>query len=51
MTFEEAIESTVTKAQALAEIRRHGCSVEEFILEQGDHPTYAGEDVLGWLGY
>lgn len=51
MTYDEAIESTVTKDQALAEIRRHSCSVEEFLLEQGDHPEYLGEDVLGWLGY
>lgn len=51
MTFEEAIESTVSKAEALAEIRNHSCSIEEFLLELGDHQTYRGKDVLAWLGY
>jgi len=51
MTYEQAIEITVTKAEALAEIRRNGINPKEFLEEMGDHDTYAGADVLAWLGY
>jgi hypothetical protein len=51
MTYDEAIEATVTKAEALAEIRKHGIDPKEFLEEMGDLDTYAGADVLAWLGY
>lgn len=51
MTYEEACEAKVTRAQALREIRRHDCDWDEFVSEYGDKETYAGEDVLNWLGY
>ena len=55
MTYEEAIEATVTKAEA-----KHCIEVEhqvdegawaEFLQEHGDHEEYSGGDVLGFLGY
>ncbi len=55
MTYEEAIEATVTKAEA-----RHCIEVEhqvneegweQFLEEHGDHDEYAGADVLSFLGY
>jgi hypothetical protein len=51
MTYDEAIEATVTKAEAFAEIRKHGIDPNEFLEEMGDRETYAGGDVLSWLGY
>jgi hypothetical protein len=51
MSYEDAIATTVTKAQALSEVRGHGCDVAEFFAECGDKSTYAGSDVLAWLGY
>lgn len=52
MTYDEATEATVTRAQARREIARHdGAEWAEFVAEFGDHETYSGGDVLGWLGY
>lgn len=51
MTYEEALEITVTKSAALAEVRKHGINPSEFLEEMGDHDTYAGAAVLAWLGY
>jgi len=51
MTYEEAVEATVTRSEAMAEIEHHAADWDEFVAEYGDHPTYRGEDVLGWLGY
>lgn len=51
MTYQEAIESTVSRAEAIAEIKRHGIDPAEFLSEIGDYPEYAGADVLAWLGY
>jgi hypothetical protein len=51
MTYDEAIEATVTKRDALAEIKAHGVDPEEFLEDMGNHDTYAGADVLAWLGY
>jgi hypothetical protein len=51
MTYDEAIEATITKREALAEIKAHGIDPEEFLEEMGNHDIYAGADVLAWLGY
>ena len=53
MTLEEAMDCEVTRAEAVAEIKLHGCKADlkEFFLEYGFHVTYQGCDVLGWLGY
>ncbi|MBT2322553.1 hypothetical protein J7E62_09365 [Variovorax paradoxus] len=53
MDYEEAIETTVTRAQALAEIAKHdiGEPIESFFADCGDKATYTGAEVLGWLGY
>jgi hypothetical protein len=51
MTYDEAIEATVTKRDALAEVKAHGIDPEEFLVDMGNHDTYAGADVLAWLGY
>jgi hypothetical protein len=51
MTYDEAIETAVTKLEALAEIEKHGIDPEDFLEDMGNHDTYAGADVLAWLGY
>ena len=51
MTYEEAMETTVTRAQAFAEVRRHHCDPTEFVAEVGDRAEYDGAEVLEWLGY
>lgn len=44
-------EPTVTKAEALNEVRRHNCLESEFLNEMGDSDEYNGRQVLEWLGY
>ena len=51
MTYEEALEITVTQSEAIAEIRKHGIDSNEFLEEMGCRDTYAAADVLAWLGY
>jgi hypothetical protein len=51
MSYEEAMEAEVTKEEARREILRHGHDAEDFFREVGDRATYAGSEVLGWLGY
>jgi hypothetical protein len=51
MSYEEAIEATVTREEAKREIAAHGASWDEFIAECGDKPEYSGSTVLDWLGY
>jgi hypothetical protein len=51
LSYSDACEALVTKAQAIAEIRRHGASVEEFFAEAGEKAEYCGEVVLNFLGY
>ena len=51
MNLEEAMDSTVTYDEAVSEIQKHSCSVDEFIQEVGTKPEYKGSQVLHWLGY
>lgn len=53
MTFDEAMASTVSRAEAKAEIDRHDVEggFEAFLAECGDRGEYQGSEVLGWLGY
>ena len=52
ISYEEAVEAEVSRTEAKTEIAKHdGASWEEFVAEFGDHDTYTGGDVLGWLGY
>jgi hypothetical protein len=51
MQLEDALECTVTRKEAIAEIKKHGVPIEEFFDEVGDRPEYQGSDVLHWLGY
>lgn len=54
MTYEEAIEATVSRNDVLRELRRHYMTAEEidqFFADCGDKAEYCGADVLGWLGY
>lgn len=51
MNYEQAIEETVTRKQAMREIARHSLSWEDFVREEGDEETYPGKVVLDWLGY
>lgn len=50
-TYSESWPKTVTRAEALHELKKHGISVEEFDEDLGVHETYESADVLGWLGY
>jgi len=52
MTFDQAVEATVTRAEAIREIEgQHSLKFSDFVEECGDHPSYAGAAVLAWLGY
>ena len=44
-------EPEVTRAEAMHEIRIHNQEWSEFVRDHGDHDTYNGAVVLGWLGY
>ena len=50
MTYEEALDETVTYEQAKAEIAKSFLTIEEFMT---DHPEWCGEasTVMEWLGY
>ena len=51
MTLDEAFEATITKAEAISEIEKHGHAPAEFFADVGERAEYTGQDVLGWLGY
>lgn len=52
MTLDDAMEATVSRAEARAEIEiQHGLCFADFIAECGDAEEYEGADVLNWLGY
>ena len=52
MDYFEALEVTVTRAEAKAEIDKHsGEGWEQFLLDVGDRPEYEGWEILDWLGY
>lgn len=51
MTYDEAIEATVSFANAKQEIEAHGLSMADFAADHGEADEYAGVDVLTWLGY
>lgn len=52
MTYEEAMDSTVSRAEAKREIDAHDCEGwEAFVADHGDLPSYPGATVLAWLGY
>lgn len=51
MDYYEAMQATVTKAQAAREIKKHDLEMVDFIAEVGDKEEYDGEEVLAWLGY
>lgn len=64
MTYDEAIETQVSLAEALREIRKHGFEAHAMqdgrIVESATGETiasidamgaYSGADILAWLGY
>ncbi|VTU37129.1 hypothetical protein [Variovorax sp. PBL-E5] len=56
MNYDEAIEATVTREEALSEIEKHHAwrfteAVAEFDADCGNRAAYKGAEVLGWLGY
>ncbi len=57
MTYEQAMGATVSRSEALAEIRLHPTGqgseldISEFLIEVGDRVEYSGAEVLDWLGY
>jgi hypothetical protein len=50
-SYDDACAATVTRAQAIGEIKRHHADPADFLADVGDRPTYRGAEVLGWLGY
>lgn len=51
MTYDEAIDATITRKEAIEEIKKHGINPAEFFQEIGEKEEYIGSDVLNWLGY
>lgn len=58
MDYTEAMEATVSRTEARAEVFAHHPGYElgneawaEFVSVYGERNEYAGADVLGWLGY
>lgn len=53
MTYEDARDENpmVSRAQAIAEIRRHSLDPADFFREVGDRAEYRAMEVLDWLGY
>jgi hypothetical protein len=51
MDFETAMTSTVTKAEAVREIRLHEHDEADFFAAVGEKEEYRGSEVLIWLGY
>lgn len=49
--YEYACEAILTREEALAQVRQHQVSVDEFLQDVGDKPYYRGKEVLDWLGY
>jgi hypothetical protein len=49
--YDDAASMRLTRAEALARVRRHSGSETEFFADVGDKLTYAGKEVLDWLGY
>jgi len=50
--YESAEDLTITKDQALQELRDHNCEdLEEFFADLGDKQEYNAQSVLIWLGY
>jgi len=53
MDLLEAMEATVTRAEAKREIGKHDVEggFNAFLIEVGDKTEYEGSEVLNWLGY
>jgi hypothetical protein len=51
MTYLDAIESEVSKSEAIQELKRHDADPFAFFAEVGERDTYQGSEVLDWLGY
>jgi hypothetical protein len=51
MSYLEALEANITKAEAIQEIRKHSLDPAEFFAEVGERDEYIGEEILNWLGY
>ena len=42
---------TVSRTEAIRELKKHSADLGEFFEEIGDKPSYKALDVLYWLGY
>ena len=51
MNYETALNSIVTKSEAIKEVKDHGCDVNDFLNDVGNKSEYLGSEILHWLGY
>lgn len=51
MNYSEACEVTISRDQAIKEIRKHSLNPSDFLFEVGVKDNYSGKEVLDWLGY
>jgi hypothetical protein len=51
MTYDEAMQTTVSHAEAQREVESHGLPMSEFVEDNGEHAEYDGDTVMNWLGY
>lgn len=51
LSYQEAIDIEVTRAEAVRELEKHGADLAEFFADCGECDSYPGAVVLGWLGY
>ena len=49
--YESAEGMTISKERAKKEIKKHGSSWSEFLLDNPEKDEYDAQEVLAWLGY
>lgn len=52
MSYDDAMQGyPVSRANAMAEVKRHNLNPDHFLDEMGKEAFYNSKDVLEWLGY
>ena len=50
--YESAEGCTISRDRAMFEVvNKHNCDWCEFLVDMGEHNSYAAQSVLAWLGY